>query len=479
MGFALSILYFLICYLTPQMLFGALAVYRIALILICVILLLSIPSMQGSIIWKTVQSFALGGFLFAIFASGVFGEHWISGGLTAIQEVAPNVLVYFLICLHCNSKKKLQIVILALLSICLFVIVEGAIELHTGTSLLSSGNVDSNTPYVFKMGVGEGQFLYRVRGEGQIADPNDFAQLMVCVLPLLFFFWKPKRKFRNFICVLLPSGVLLWGLFLTHSRGGMLALIGVVLVASRKRIGTVPALIVAGAVFAGASALHFAGQRDISLAAGADRTEFWGDSLELLKTHPLFGVGFEQTPDYFGHTAHNTIAVCAAELGLTGLFFWSMFVFLTVRDTLAVAGLAETSEVAPPMKYERAYVYVAGVEEGNVMERMVKAKAEERTISWENGEGTREDRMDTIRMGRLLLTSLVGFMVAGWFLSRAYTITLFLLGGFASVIFHIAQKQGMDLRRIRLGRALRDASITTAALIVLMYIVLRFVNLSR
>ena len=36
----------------------------------------------------------------------------------------------------------------------------------------------------------------------------------------------------------------------------------------------------------------------------------------MLKSHPLFGVGFGNFADYSDHTAHNSIVVCAAELGL-------------------------------------------------------------------------------------------------------------------------------------------------------------------
>ena len=40
-----------------------------------------------------------------------------------------------------------------------------------------------------------GEWFYRLRGLGEINDPNDFAQLMVCVMPLMFIFWRPKKRF--------------------------------------------------------------------------------------------------------------------------------------------------------------------------------------------------------------------------------------------------------------------------------------------
>ena len=138
----------------------------------------------------------------------------------------------------------------------------------------------------------QGQLFYRLRGLGLINDPNDFGQLLVCVIPLLFFFWRPKKLFLNIAFVILPVCVLLFGVFLTHSRGALLALMAMAIVAARRRIGTVPALVLAGVLFAGAMALHFTGGRQISAESGSDRTALWGEGLEILKAHPLFGVGF-------------------------------------------------------------------------------------------------------------------------------------------------------------------------------------------
>src|SRR5438874_3300288 len=166
-------------------------------------------------------------------------------------------------------------------------------------------------------------------------------------MPLAFIFWRPKRWVLNFVCVILPVSVLLIGVFLTHSRGALLALMAVAVVAARRRIGTLPALLLAGGLFVAASALHFTGGREISAQSGSDRTALWGGGLQLLKSHPLFGVGFGNFADFFGHTAHNSIVVCAAELGLLGLFFWSMFLFPTVQDAFAIASRAKVTEPEP------------------------------------------------------------------------------------------------------------------------------------
>ncbi len=135
MGFVLSILYLVTSYLTSPVLFGPLAVYRVELILAILIFIISIPKLKGSIILKTPQSLALIGLAFAGSLSVLFGMHWVSGAVLVFPAFLPCAYAYFLVCLHCNSKKKLQVVVLMLLFVCLFVIAHGYIDMHYGAPI--------------------------------------------------------------------------------------------------------------------------------------------------------------------------------------------------------------------------------------------------------------------------------------------------------------------------------------------------------
>ena len=455
MGFVLSILYLLTYYLTPTVMFGSLAEYRIELILAGVIALVSIPALGGSSVGKTAQLPALGGLAFATFMSVLVGASWAGGGLTALLLFIPNAFAYLLVFLFCTTRRKVQIVILMMLFVCLFVIAQGVVELRQGLPQgLAARQADMSNSYFLGMSNEHKEWFYRLRGQGQINDPNDFAQLIVCVLPLMFFFWKEKRKVQNFFVVLVPVGILLWGAFLTHSRGSILALMALVIMALRKKIGTVPSLLLAGLLFAGASAAGYTGGRDISASSGEDRTELWGDGLQLLKAHPLFGIGFGRMPDEIGKTAHNTIVVCAAELGLCGLFFWSMFLFPSVRDAVAVAWPKNIVEKKPVVLADTAFPLPPPA-------------------------GAVPDESEIRRLGRLLVLSFTGFMVTGWFLSRAFVLTLFLLGGLTEVAFQMALQRGMVSPRLPFGRVLRYSGVMTVGFILVMYITLRIVNLTH
>jgi len=454
MGFVLSILYFATNYLTPVTLFGPLAAYRIELILAGLVLIVSLPKLSQSFILKTPQSLALIGLMFAAFMSVLIGQRWITGGAYAVQSFLPQLLAYFLVCLHCNTKKRLQALVAILLFVCLFVIANGYVEQRQGISdSVSLQETGMAGRHYSLSGLNEaGEMQYRLKGQGLINDPNDFGQLIACVIPLVFIFWRAKKMLRNLVFVILPVGILLFGAYLTHSRGALVGLMAVAVVAARRRTGTLPALVLAGGLFAAAMALHFTGGREISVDAGENRTALWGAGLQLLKSHPLFGVGAGSMPDYAGQTAHNSVVVCAAELGLFGLYFWAMYLLATVRDALATASPAKVSEGEPIV-----------VEE-------------ERPFPQETQKNETFDKTEISRLGRLMILSLIGFLVTGWFLSRAFAITFFLLGGMIEVVFEMALSRGMIAPRWPLKRLLPYAGVLAVGLVLLMYVSLLIMN---
>jgi hypothetical protein len=459
MGFALTILYLFTAYLGPVTVFGPLAAFHIEVIIAGVVFLVSLPKLQGSFIFKTPQSIALFGLASATFMS-LLMTGWAGGAVQVFLNFIPNAFAYFLLCLHCDSKRKLKILVLMLLCVCLFVIAQGYIalqhQLASGPPVLKEGEFapELESSYLLAQRSDAGEYFYRIRGQDFISDPNDFAQVIVCVTPLMFIFWRRKKWIRNCVYVILPVGALFYGAFLTHSRGSVLAFLAMTVVAGRRRIGTVPSIIVAVVLFLGTSALNYTGGREISADSGSGRMDLWSAGLQLLESHPIFGVGYDKMADFAGQTAHNTVVVCAAELGLFGLYFWALFLFPTLRDALAIASPVKVSE--PVLVEARA---------GPFSQPMKKLES--------------LDKAEANRLGRLAVLSLTGFLVAGWFLSRAFTMTLFLLGGIAEVVFEMGLVRGMIAPRLTFGPALRFAGVFMLSLLVLIYVVLRFGNLMR
>ena len=304
MGFVLSILYFVISYLTPEALLGSFAQYHVQLIIAVLTLLASIPRLLRSSILKSPQSLGLLGLALAAFLSTLVGMHWIGGAVNVFIQVFSTILAFFFICLHFDTRKRLKVLVAVLFFVSVVVILHGVSDLRvvsgsygppispqTGSVDLPQWDVEH--PYLFPMNNNKGEWFYRIRGLGMINDPNDFAQLLVCIIPLMFIFWRPKQSLGNLAFVIVPVLVLIVGVFLTHSRGALLALTAIATVAGRRRIGTVPSVVLACCLFIVAMATQFSGGLDISASAGEDRTALWGESIAVLRTHPIFGVGFE------------------------------------------------------------------------------------------------------------------------------------------------------------------------------------------
>lgn len=459
MGLILSILYLITYYLTPVTVFGSLAGYRIELILAVLVILVSIPALLRTFIFRVPQSLALLGMAIAVPVSIVAGERWIGGALNGFLDFTPNAFAFFLVCLHFRTRKRLKILVGMLLFVCFFVIAHGYMAmLHGFPADISRQPGFEGSPYLLAMSNNAGEWFYRLRGLGEIHDPNDFAQLLVTVMPLTFLFWRSRKFAFNFFLVLIPLSVLFYGVFLTHSRGALLAMMAMVVVAVRPRIGTIPSAILAGALYAVAKVSQFAGDRTISVQAGSDRISLWGQGLQVFKGHPLFGVGFGRLPEYTDvhRTAHNSLVVCAAELGFLGLYFWSLYLYPTVRNALTIASPAKVSEAEPEPESDA----------GAQASFLAPLRQQERL-----------DRSSINRMGRIVLLSLTGYLVAAWFLSRAYVVTLFLLGGIAEVMFEMALERGMVAPRVKFSRVLLYSGILAVGLLVVMYVMLRVVNI--
>lgn len=464
MGFVLSILYLAIYYVTPTYLFGSLADSHIQVIIASLAVLFSIPALIKSFLFRNPQSLALIGLAIAVFLSDAIGRHWIGGGQSALLNFIPNGMAFFLICLHVTTKRRVQIVIAMLLAVCLLDISHGFYDLRHGVAQSGTAPVKDPTkdvalgatasPYLLKQENDSGETTYRIQGLGEINDPNDLGQLIVCVIPLLFVFWRKGRMITNAPFVLLPVAILLFGVYLTHSRGALVALTVILLFAARRRIGTLPAAAMAGAMFIAAMALQFTGGRNISATAGEDRSNLWGEGMQILRAHPFFGVGYgdlwEHTEGYL--TAHNSVIVCAAELGLVGLFFWSLYLYPTIRDALVIGS---------PQK----------VNEGELIVPEVTPYPQSALTAEEI------DKVDVNRMGRALSLSLIGFLAAGWFLSRAFVATLFLLGGMIEAVYQMALSRGMTAPRLKLTRVVPYSALLAFSLLILMYIMIRILNL--
>jgi probable O-glycosylation ligase (exosortase A-associated) len=177
---------------------------------------------------------------------------------------------------------------------------------------------------------------------GTYEDENLFATLFVALVPFLWYFgWLTRRKWvRGVLWTIIPFA---WhAVFLTGSRGGLLALVATLLlmvVRFKRRflaLGVAVAFVIAFVLQAGNTMWERSGTiddyQDDSSAVG--RLEAWDAAMRMMLAHPFTGVGpgafiraFPGYSEAVPRAAHNTLFQFGAEYGpVAALAFVSLIV---------------------------------------------------------------------------------------------------------------------------------------------------------
>jgi O-antigen ligase len=451
MGFALTILYVVVTIISPEQFGKEWASYHALSYLAGITVLASLPSMTAYRYWSSsVQTFLLLGFVSAIVLSEV-ANGWLGGILESWRIFLPSAAVFFFIVVNVTTIRRLKIVTLAAVAACLVVTIEALCGYYAGfhgEMFILQTNLSSPQDEVI------GQ-LTRIRGAGFLSDPNDFAQMLLIALPLIFVAWRRGRAVVNFFVVLVPVALLLWTTYLTHSRGGLIAVAAVALVMARKKIGTPASVALAGILVFGMLALDFTGGRGISAAEGADRLEAWASGLEMFKSAPLFGVGFNGFMDWYEITAHNSFVLCLAELGILGSTLWMALLVTTTTSLNRIIKVQQKMEARDQTQgkrffglrrlFEASYIASVGAlatgltPSGGIialkyesvsgpLSATVTATRNEATANFDfdHAPGVPHQWVVAIRL------ALVSFITTAWFLSRSYATTMYLVVGLAT-----------------------------------------------
>src|SRR6202790_3100102 len=483
MGFVLTILYIVATIISPDQFGKEWASYHALAYLAGITVLASLPSMWTYSYWKSsVQTFLLLGLVVAITLSQL-ARGWLGGVLESWRVFLPSAAVFFFIVVNVTTIRKVKILKIAAVASCLVVAVEalcGYYAGYQGEMFILSTNVYSANDEV----VGQ---LIRIRGAGFLSDPNDLAQILLMALPLAFIAWRRGRVVTNFFVVLMPAALLLWTTYLTHSRGGLIALGAIALMTARKKLGTTTSAILAAVFILGMLALDFTGGRGISASDGADRLEAWANGLEMFKSAPVFGVGFNGFTDLYEITAHNSFVLCLAELGLLGSTLWMALLVTTTAGLNRIIGVQKKKQ---PSRFfgllrlfemssitSTATLVLNSAPSGGLialkheyvssaLPAMVSANAPEFETHMEAVHSPRVPQQWIVAM-RL---ALVSFMMTAWFLSRSYTITMYLVLGLATAT--IALQSG-DRKSPDCGHWIFSTITAEGLIVILIYFLVR------
>ncbi|MDE2400756.1 MAG: O-antigen ligase family protein [Burkholderiales bacterium] len=325
-----------------------------------------------------------------------------SGAIAGVSEFSAPALLFVLISFNLTSVERLRAACYVILLSMVILSFAGINAYYTGymsQELVLPQRIDEDTidEMVEKPDIPaddkSGHYMWRIRAVGFLNDPNDFAQAIVMTMPMLWWLYRRGRWIRNCIYVGVPGLAMGYAVFLTNSRGAMLGMASLLFFGVRNLLGTTRTVLMMGVMGAGAMLGNMTGGRGFSSQeeSAGQRIEAWYEGFMMLKSSPLFGVGFQNFTEHHYLTAHNSFVLCFAELGLFGYFFWLALLVLSYRSVDVVA------QNSPVGSLERD-------------------------------------------AGLVLRSSFIGYMTCAWFLSRTYQSVLYALIALCAASWYCAQK---------------------------------------
>jgi putative inorganic carbon (hco3(-)) transporter len=242
---------------------------------------------------------------------------WLGGALRGFLDFAPVVFFYVLIRTAIDTPERLRRFAFVFVVLNVLLAVNGIVEYHTGLGLGDVRPVGLEN---------------RIRGTGIFNDPNDLGMTLVMSVPLAAwaFFDRTRPFWQRALAVVLVAPILT-AIVYTNSRGAVLGMCAVVMAFALRQFKVIPALTFGAAAV---SALIILGPAraqamDSQENSAQSRIEAWGQGLMMLRSQPVFGVGYSRFTEFHHKVAHNSFVQTAAELGLLGAV-----VLVAMWDTL-------------------------------------------------------------------------------------------------------------------------------------------------
>jgi probable O-glycosylation ligase (exosortase A-associated) len=283
-----------------------------------------------------------------------------------------------------------------------------------------------------------------ILGATFLGDGNDFALSLCILLPLAIELAMSTKTWTKRLLCWGVVAILLLGVIATQSRGASLGVAGLMVFlwffSPRKVLGLVGVVLAGIVVLIYAPPEYFNRMNTISSyqedGSAQGRIEAWKSSINMAIDNPLLGVGAGNFPTSFGTkyrtpgaanmpwlTAHSSYFLLLGELGFPGLFFLLMLVI---------------GNIVSNMK----------------LRRMLLARA---------GPHPSAEKRESARVLFLTAGALLGFGIAGTFLSAAYYPHIYVLSGLLIATRGIVmRREGIDISRLSKPRkALQRKAPTT------------------
>lgn len=361
---------------------------------------------SNSLEWMTIRIFAVTAFLSTIMMQRpirLYPQHWmllglfplimISGflngsGMIGVEHankfIVSSIIPLFLYSTCVTTIKRQHLLMFICIAAALLMVYNG----HVQQTADYGNGWALNSHSVGQIELGERRITYI----GFFNDPNDLGMFLVMNIPFIVYFYSKGQSFSK-LAMLGALTAIGYGIYLTGSRGTMLgagALIGVYYLV----VSAGPRLMIASVIIAPIAAVALTSLQNGIDESANQRLEAWYEGIHMLLNNPLFGVGKGNFKEVHVRVAHNSYIHIAGELGTLGYSFWGGALMSTVLIGYFI----------------------------------LKAKSNnDFNIALENDQSKLLD--DELLLNKTLFFSMVGFMITAFFISRSYTLLLFIFLG--------------------------------------------------
>lgn len=242
--------------------------------------------------------------------------------------LAKAMMLYFLVLVQVRSPDRYRALLLtvaicgtAMVSICVLDYLE-IVDFEFITHVADRDGFDEEE----EMSI----IVLRMRGTGLFEDPNDISLVIVTAGLLCVYFLTHREPFLPRPVWILMLAVLLLGLMLTRSRGGVLSMGAGIVTLLTFKYGKWPAIFgVLCAILAVPLLGGRQGEIDLEGGTGQERVQLWAEGYDELKSSAIvFGTGLNTYSDIVGLVAHNSFVHTYVELGfIGGTCFFGIFFF--------------------------------------------------------------------------------------------------------------------------------------------------------
>jgi putative inorganic carbon (hco3(-)) transporter len=337
-GFYLFLLLNAVLFIRPSEIFPSLENLPIYNCVMITCIAASWPVLVRQLKWKYLRSqptvLCVLAFLGAIIMS-LLANHERWAVPDAVTDFGKVVIYFLLLTGLVNNPQRLAkfMMVIVLFIIAIAVLAEldfhGILELN-GITVADRGMGGGG-------GEGEAVVVKQLYGPGIFNDPNDFSLILATAIVVLIHRAIQSNRWITRIGYCAAAVAPGYAFALTNSRGGFLALAAGLTVLAVGRFGwkkSIPFL----AVALPAMIILFSGRMtNINLDnndTAQGRMMLWREAFALMKSRPLFGIGYENLADAIEHVAHNSFVHSFTELGLLGGIIFSALFYIPISISI-------------------------------------------------------------------------------------------------------------------------------------------------